>query len=154
MSTIYCVDASSILYMQWTYPIDVFEQIWLKFEEDVNSGILITSEVVVEELGKKGDHASEFSKKLGGFGHKIDAQTLVHAATILTKVPHLIDAQNSNPQADPYLIGLSMTKNATIVTQERSAPNAKKAKMPDVCAHFGVPCIDLLTLARARNWKF
>lgn len=154
MAELYCIDASTILHMQWFYPPDVFGQLWAKFEEDAVKGLLITSEVVVDELGKKGDHASTFVKGIKDFGCKMDDGTLAQASAVLAKVPHIIDAQNTNPQADPYLIGLSIVRNAILVTQEKSAPNAKKAKIPDVCAQFNVPCITLLDLVRARSWKF
>ena len=154
MSNLYCIDASTILHMQWFYPADIFSQIWKKFEVDANSGLLITTEVVVEEIGKKGDYASTFVKTLNHFGLKMDNETIQNAKAILKAVPNIIDAQNPNPQADPYLIGLSMAKSAILVTQEKSAPQSKKAKIPDVCNKFNVPCINLLELARARQWTF
>lgn len=154
MAELYCVDASSILHMQWHYPPDVFARIWERFAQDADAGLLITTEVVVEELAKKGDHASLFVKGLKGFGHKMDGATIEHASRVLRQVPHIIDAQNPNPQADPYLVGLSIVRGAVLVTQEKSAPNSKKAKLPDVCQSFNVSCISLLDLARARGWKF
>jgi hypothetical protein len=38
------------------------------------------------------------------------------------------------------------------VTEEKLKPNA--AKIPNVCAHFQIPCINLERFMRDQNWSF
>ena len=52
--------------------------------------------------------------------------------------------------ADSWLVASAYRHNATIVTNEKSAPlSVKKVKIPDVAIHFGVPCIGTLDFLRA-----
>jgi hypothetical protein len=45
--------------------------------------------------------------------------------------------------ADPWLIAHAIHTKGIVVTHESNRhPNAKKVRIPDVCAAFGVPCID------------
>ena len=42
--------------------------------------------------------------------------------------------------------------NGTVVTQEKLKPGG--AKIPNVCAHFKIPCIDLEGFMHKQNWTF
>jgi hypothetical protein len=39
-----------------------------------------------------------------------------------------------------------------VVTQEKNTENA--AKIPNVCDHFGIPCINLEDFMKKENWTF
>ena len=54
--------------------------------------------------------------------------------------------------ADPFVIAKAYTINATVVTEERLKPNA--AKIPNICAHFDVACINFESFMEAENWTF
>ena len=43
-------------------------------------------------------------------------------------------------------------RSGTVVTLERAKPNA--AKIPNVCAHFGVPCLDFEGFLHENGWSF
>jgi hypothetical protein len=56
------------------------------------------------------------------------------------------------PVADPFVIACVKIKVGTVVTQEQLKPNA--AKIPNVCSHFNVPCIDLERFMQQQGWAF
>jgi hypothetical protein len=47
-----------------------------------------------------------------------------------------------------------MVKAATVVTGERASGTADKPRIPNVCSHFGVKCINMLQLIRDEGWVF
>ena len=56
------------------------------------------------------------------------------------------------PVADPFVIACAKIKGGTVVTEEQLKPQA--AKIPNVCAHFNVPCIDLEKFMQQQAWAF
>jgi hypothetical protein len=57
-----------------------------------------------------------------------------------------------SPVADPFVISRGHVIGGTVVTEEVLKPNA--AKIPNVCAHFGVECINLETLLAREGWQY
>ena len=58
-------------------------------------------------------------------------------------------------KADPRVISFALAKGHTVVTQEVSAPNSKKAvKIPDVCIAFGAPCKNSFQILNELNARF
>ena len=57
--------------------------------------------------------------------------------------------------ADGWLVACAKTRGATVVTNEQSAPESKKAiKLPDVCNHFGVSCVNTFEMLRQLDVQF
>jgi hypothetical protein len=55
---------------------------------------------------------------------------------------------------DLRLIAHGLVAGATVVTREQSAPDSKKdIKIPDVCAAFGVACVDPFSAYRAMGLR-
>jgi len=49
--------------------------------------------------------------------------------------------------ADAFVIAHAMADKGAVVTFESAkCPESQKIRIPHVCAHFGVPCIDLKQL--------
>jgi len=73
-------------------------------------------------------------------------------------VPHfaqLISAKaqmTGQPVADPFLIAAAHECGGTVVTQERLKPNA--AKIPNVCQHFGISCMNFEGFLKAEGYSF
>jgi len=51
------------------------------------------------------------------------------------------DINKGRRVADPFVIAAAKIYNSTVVTQEQFVPNG--AKIPNVCAKFGIPCINM-----------
>ena len=56
------------------------------------------------------------------------------------------------PVADPFVIARAKISGACVVTQEKKTDNA--AKIPNVCDHFGIRCINLEGFMEKESWKF
>ena len=54
--------------------------------------------------------------------------------------------------ADPFLIARAAVVGATVVTMEQFKPNA--AKIPNICQHFDVQCVDLRGFMEKERWIF
>jgi len=53
------------------------------------------------------------------------------------------EAWDFSDGGDPWVIAHAMHSDGIVVTRESTLhPNAKKARIPDVCKHFAVKCID------------
>jgi hypothetical protein len=56
--------------------------------------------------------------------------------------------------ADPWIIAHAIADGGTVVSQETDKrPNANRVRIPDVCQHFGVPCIKVWDMLRNLNVK-
>lgn len=52
-------------------------------------------------------------------------------------------------RADPWIIAHAIDKGGAVVTHEQRNPKASsKVKIPNVCEHFGVRCIDVYQMLR------
>lgn len=70
--------------------------------------------------------------------------------------PDLSDDEVSYIGRDPFLVAYALDRpDRTVVTTETPKPRATRQnrKLPDVCAHFGVPCINTFQLTRALGWR-
>jgi hypothetical protein len=56
------------------------------------------------------------------------------------------------PVADPFLIARAAVNGAAVVSQEEFKPNA--AKIPNICRHFSIECINLQDFLDKEGWHF
>lgn len=54
--------------------------------------------------------------------------------------------------ADPFVIAKASVDECTVVTLEKMKANA--AKIPNICAHFSIPCMSLEEFMENENWEF
>lgn len=54
--------------------------------------------------------------------------------------------------ADPFVIAKAGTDGRAVVTMEEFKPNG--AKIPNICAHFGVECLSLEQFMEREGWEF
>ena len=54
--------------------------------------------------------------------------------------------------ADPFVVARAAANDSIVVTLETWAPNA--AKIPNICGHFQVRCIDLEKFMQEEGWQF
>lgn len=150
----FCFDTSALLEC-WSryYPIDVFPGIWERLAEMIESGELIAPDEVHEEIKRKDDGLAEWLKPRAGMFVALDSPVQVTAMEVLAGFPELVKALSGRTQADPFVIGLARVRNATVVTQERGG-SRDRPRIPLVCSHFQVPCIDIVGFIRQRGWTF
>lgn len=155
---IYIFDNSSLSKLKHYYP-NIFKSIWAGLDGLVANGDLISTREVWNEmqLGAPNPHVQAWLKVNKDIFQTPQAAELQIVANILA-IPHfqaLIGTKqqlNGTPVADPFVIALAKTRNGTVVTEEDFKPNA--AKIPNVCQHFGVPCMNLEQFMQVQGWSF
>ena len=56
------------------------------------------------------------------------------------------------PVADPFVIACAANNHGTVVTEEDLKDHA--ARIPNVCYHFKIPCINLKEFMKLQDWQF
>ena len=134
------------------YPLDIFPSMWNRFEIISESNIIIASECVFIELEKKSDKLFEWAKKIRPFEIKSDDTIEDNVNEIVNKFPGLVDMAKKKSTADPYVIAVAMSMNASVVSYEGGKKG--KTKIPDVCKYYNIEYLDLVGFFRKMNWKF
>jgi hypothetical protein len=150
----YVVDTCSFTELRRRYPDDVFPGAWEAISDMANSGILISSTEVRLELEAQDDSVTDWARKHSFIFVPLFSTIQVKAQEILSAFTNLIDDKNLKSSADPFLIATAIIKGCTVVTEETlSGKGAKLVKIPNVCATFSIPCINLLELLRIEKVK-
>jgi hypothetical protein len=155
---IYIFDSNSLSKLKHYYPT-VFKSVWSGLDALVASGNLISTREVWNEMqqGSPNAHVQAWVKKNKQIFQTPVAAELKEVANILA-VPHfktLIGTKqqlNGTPVADPFVIALAKTCAGTVVSEEDFKPNA--SKIPNVCKHFGVACMNLEEFMQVQGWNF
>lgn len=150
----YVVDTNALIDL-WRrrYPRDVFPTLWQKIEELIVSGEMVAPLEVLNELQKQHDELFAWAKKQKCF-KDLDADQIDYVKKILREFPSLIDEKKTVPDADPFVIALALAKGWRVVSSENPAGVSVRKRIPDVCAHYKVPCLGLLEFFRDRQWNF
>jgi len=156
---IYVFDTSSFRILRHYYP-ERFRSVWAGLEELIVSGHLISTREVFNELERFDDPEPllAWAKNYKDiFATPTNAETEFVAKIFQVQHFQALIAQKSiligRPVADPFVVAAAVTREeGTVVTQERFKDNA--AKIPNVCQHFGVPCINLEKFMANQNWTF
>ena len=155
---IYVFDTSSLRSLQHFYP-SVFKSIWHGLDTLIQQKKLISTREVWNEIGRQNVSADvlAWAKQNKQIFTTPSAAELQFVAQIF-QIKHfqsLIGEQQrlkGTPVADPFIIACAKIKGGTVVTEEQLKPQA--AKIPNVCAHFNVPCIDLEKFMQQQAWAF
>src|SRR5687767_1282558 len=105
----YCVDTSAWL-DGWrrNYPKDVFQTLWTRIEELVDSGEIIASEEVYVEIAKKDDDLHEWIQARKTMLVAPEESIQIRVGELLAKYPRLVDTLKGRSQADPFVIATAM----------------------------------------------
>ena len=74
-------------------------------------------------------------------------------AEILAEFQKLVDERTGKSMADPFVIAVARVHSLTVVTGE-SGGTANRPKIPNVCEHYGIRCINVVTMLRELNFQF
>ena len=154
----YVFDASAFIVLKNYYP-STFPTLWARLDILVDSKTIVSVREVFNELHNYNDtdFIQDWAKRHKEIFAKPANDELLVVQEILA-VPHfqtLISTKailKGMPVADPFVVAAGKVKNAVVVTQETLKPNA--AKIPNVCQHFGVSCINLETFMAQQGWTF
>jgi hypothetical protein len=154
----YVFDTSSFQVLTNYYP-EHFPTFWERFDKVVASGEAFSVREVHREL--------EFLLKDRWIAEWIDKNKAIFrvptgpetefVAEIFT-VPHfqaLVGQKQrlrGSPVADPFIVASARVCGGCVVTEEVMKKEA--AKIPNVCAHFGVSCTNVAGFLEQKGWKF
>jgi hypothetical protein len=154
---IYVVDTSSFRELERYYR-DVFPTFWELFQAEVDAGNVISVREVWRELQACPETEVIAWGKANSaiFKPPTDNETIfVGEIFQVSHFRQMISAKaqmTGQPVADPFLIAAAKASGGTVVTQERSKPNA--AKIPNVCDHFGIACTPFEGFLKTMGWSF
>lgn len=108
----YSFDTSAIL-EGWrrSYPPDLFPSLWAKIEQSIDDGILVASEEVMEDLGKKADDVLAWAKERRRMFQPLTEDIQKAASEILMEFERLVDSRTDRSRADPFVIALAKVEN-------------------------------------------
>ncbi|WP_407283257.1 DUF4411 family protein [Methanolobus sp. WCC1] len=166
-SVFYVIDTSSLIDMGRNYPMSIFPSFWRKFEELIHHHRIAAPDIVLSELERQDDELTDWAKIHSQILFRDSSDMYLRVIDILSEFPKLIDPNDDHEQADPFLIAMALEitdgpqkslfdcPEVVIVTQERyNGKRSKKTKIPQVCTHYNIPCIQLLDLITNEGWEF
>ena len=155
---LYVFDTSSFRVLQNYFP-DSFPSFWENWQGEVANGIVLSVREVKRELDIQAvqEHLIDWCD---GNSHIFLSPTDEESDFVgrIFSVPHfrqLISAQNQllgRPVADPFVIASAGVNSGSVVTKEAYRPNA--SRIPNVCQHFGIPCINVQQFIANLGWRF
>jgi hypothetical protein len=150
----YVIDTGALIDL-WRrrYPKDVFRTLWDKIDEMIRAGDLIAPQEVLGELAKQRDELSGWAKKQKFFIN-LEGEQLKWVMDIMGTFPSLVDANSTDPNADPFVIALAISRGWNVISSENPGGRSPRKRIPDVCAHYKVRCLSLLEFFREKQWNF
>lgn len=135
-----------------------FPTLWKNFDQLVSSGDIVSTKEVLREIEDSSDATlREWAKQNKDLFPIPSAKEAIFVGEIY-KVSHF--QQNLEQRkllkgghnADPFVIAKAAEENKCVVSMEKLKPNG--AKIPNICAHFSIRCIDLEKFMEEQGWTF
>ena len=153
----YCLD-TSVFIESWRqyYAPDVFPALWRRFANGLESGMLVSSDVVLEELSRKDDDIHRWCKQYPGAFLEASEKIQLRQRKIITKFPHMVSQGSGigSSYADPWVVATGAEIGCCVVSFERLQASSKKPKIPYVCQELQIRHKTLLEVMQAEGWSF
>ncbi|MFZ5979923.1 MAG: PIN domain-containing protein [Candidatus Zixiibacteriota bacterium] len=157
MEHIFDTNTLSSIFMH--YYFDNFPSFWKKFNQLVKAGKILSVSEVRRELKEvnRWVYLEQWAVNFPDFFEKPTNEELIFITEIYS-VKHfqqnveLKKRLGGKPVADPFVIAKAKIKNAIVVTEEEEKPNS--VKIPNICNHFQIKCVNLEKFLVKENWKF
>lgn len=157
MAPIYWVDSDVLIQSKnGPYGLDFAPTFWKWLEQCIVDGKIRSPMWVHKELTEYKDDLADWAKarKAEGLffvdaGHSVQSvyQTI---ANHVTSVYVAAQVAKFLAGADGWVIAHARESNGIVVTHEATVnKNSKKVKIPNVCDHFNVPCMNLQDMRKA-----
>lgn len=163
---VYWLDTSVyITAKQGPYRFNVFGVFWAFLSEQLDAGTIRSPKLVYQEIvsnEQSHDDLAIWAKSRRGNGLCVSPSAKVQDA--LRKIGDYVASKPRYPQpqkarflsgADPWLIAHALVDGGVVVTLETDLkPESQKVRIPDVCTHFGVRCINTSDMLEELGAKF
>lgn len=154
----YVFDTSAFIIIGHYYP-DQFPTFWKRFDTAVDSGEIVSVREALNELSTKASRPwlAEWVKAHSNI-FKVPTSKETDFVGEIFRIPHfqmLVSGKarlGGKPVADPFVIAAAKVLGAIVISEETKKPNA--ARIPNVCEHFGVPCLNVEGFLKEKKWSF
>lgn len=158
MPPLYVFDTNSFRVFGNYYP-EVFGRFWDQLNACVDQGRLTSVREVRREL-----EAQNASEHLGVWIEEhqsifyTPSEEEMHLVAAIFAVEHFRQLIGEKqrlrglPVADPFIVARARVTGSCVVTEEALKPNA--AKVPNVCEHFQVECINVQGFLNREGWRY
>lgn len=153
----YVFDSSSLIDLFKHYYPDRFPSLWKRFDDLVQLERIISVREVLNEIKTKDDRLSAWANERNQLFPEPNDAELGFVREIFRKhdFQSLVRVQErlqGKPVADPFVISSAKFCGGCVVTEEIERPSG--SRIPNVCKHFGVKCVDLEQFMKNENWVF
>ena len=119
-----------------------FPKLWKDIDALIQSQEIVATEMVYQELKAKNDDLTKWiAARKERLLIKIDEEQMRIVGEIENEFPDLVPIKSTTDRADPYVVALARYKRLVVVTDEKR-PRKGRVKIPQVCEHYGIDCID------------
>ena len=154
---VYVLDTSFIIQLHENYYRENFVTLWKLFDDMLAAGQFTSTREVLRELEEQDDIATEwaeaniqlFPTPTAEEGHFVAG---IYAVKHFQQNIELKKILKGGRNADPFVIARAAMVKGTVLTMEQLKPNA--AKIPNICDHFKLPCMDFRRFMVAEDWSF
>lgn len=155
---IFVFDSSPLSALFKNFYRSIFGRLWDDFDTLVEEGRLVSTREVLREIE---DGPVEGLREWAKGNKEIFASPTAEQGAFVAEIYKVTHFQQNietkkffkgGRNADPFVIARAAVEDATVVTLEKMTPNA--AKIPNICRHFGVDCMNLEEFMAAEDWRF
>ena len=153
----YVFDTSPLSVMLKHYYQSRFPSLWIDFERLINFGEVISVSEVLHEPEQgllSGNQWVNANKSVFTIATVSEA-SFVRGIFMTSQFRGQLkekDIEGGNPFADPFVIAKAAVNFGIVVTLETWKPNS--ASIPNICEHFGIPCINLEEFMSRVCWRY
>ena len=153
----YVFDTSGFVALFKSYYRTAFPSLWERFDTMIEDGLIISTREVKREIEDQDDLLDDWAATNIHLFPSPTADEAIFVGSIY-KVTHFqanIEQKKllkGGKNADPFVIAKAATLSASVITLEADKPKA--AKIPNICQHFGIPCLNLEEFMKEEGWVF
>lgn len=156
--TIYVFDTSAFAVLFRSFYPSRFPTLWDQFNALIDGSRIVSTREVRREIEDREDQLRGWARQNS---HVFTTPTRIEGEFVagIFRIEHFranIEQRKmlkGGKNADPFVIAkAATTEDGCVVTLEQNRPNA--ARIPNICDHFGVPCLNLEQFMEAEQWKF
>ncbi len=157
---VYVFDSNALMHLFDYYFESRFTTLWKCFYKYVDNGQIVSVREVRNEINghyNKERRVNIWAKNNSTIFTTPTMEEMLFVREIF-KIEHFQvvisrkNLLNGRPVADPFVIAKAKVMDAVVVSNEANRPQG--AKIPNICEHFNVKCINLERFMEVENWMF
>ncbi len=154
----YVFDTSALSPLFRNFYRNRFPTLWEQFDELVDDGAITSTREVAREIE---DGPVATLRDWASGQSQLFPTPSASEATFVGQIfaePHFLQIVERRKLlkggriADPFIVARAYAIGGTVVTLESEPPNG--AKIPNICRHFGIPCLSLEGFMEEEDWTF